>query len=226
MSISVRKVRRPTLAMMMAGLSVSVEVGSPSPEDSSSHLVRRTRFLTLYDVWCESVHRWIRALGGPEGDRDDIAQEVFLVASRRLHAFDGSNPAAWLYRITQRQVRDFRRRTWIKRIFTREHTDAVDALPDDDGFGPARALERKQNQRILYSLLSRMNVERRAAFVLFEIDGLPGEEIAKIQGVAVNTIWKRLHVARKELLALVARYGRGYDPTAPLGGRRGKAPRT
>ena len=209
----------------MAGLSVSVKSGSPNCEDSGSHLVRRTRFLTLYDVWCESVLRWIRALGGPEADREDIAQEVFLVASRRLHAFDGSNPAAWFYRITQRQVRDFRRRTWIKRIFTREHTDAVDALPDD-GSGPARALERKQNQRVFYALLSRMNVQRRAAFVLFEVDGLSGEEIAKIQGVAVNTVWKRLHVARKEFLALVARYERGYDPAAPLGGRRGKAPRT
>jgi RNA polymerase sigma-70 factor (ECF subfamily) len=181
--------------------------------------------LTLYDVWCESVLRWIRALGGPEADHEDIAQEVFLVASRRLHAFDGSNPAAWLYRITQRQVRDFRRRTWIKRIFTREHTDAVEALPDD-GTSPARALERKQNQRLLHSLLSKMNVDRRAAFVLFEIDGLSGEEIAKIQGVPVNTVWKRLHVARKEFLALVARHERGYNPAAALGGRRGKGART
>jgi RNA polymerase sigma-70 factor, ECF subfamily len=209
----------------MAGLSVSADVGSPDCQDSSSRLVRRTQFLTLYDVWSESVLRWIRALGGPEADREDIAQEVFLVASRRLHAFDGSNPAAWLYRITQRQVRDFRRRTWIKKIFTREHTDAVEALPDD-GSSPARALERKQNQRILYGLLSKMNVDRRAAFVLFEIDGLSGEEIAKIQGVAVNTVWKRLHVARKEFLALVARHERGYDPTAPLGRRRGKGARS
>ncbi len=169
--------------------------------------------------------RWIRALGGPEADRDDIAQEVFLVASRRLHAFDGSNPAGWLYRITQRQVRDFRRRTWIRRIFNREHTDAVETLPDD-GSSPARALERKEKQRILNALLSKMNVDRRAAFVLFEIDGLSGEEIAKIQGVAVNTVWKRLHVARKEFMALVARHQHGYDPAAPLAGRRGKGGRT
>src|ERR1022692_2854024 len=206
----------------MAGLSVSVDLGSANHQDSSSRLVRRTQFLTLYDVWCESVIRWIRALGGPEADRDDIAQEVFLVASRRLHAFDGSHPAAWLYRITQRQVRDFRRRIWIKSIFTREHTDAVDGLPDDAS-GPAGALEHKQSQHILLALLSKMNVDRRAAFVLFEIDGLSGEEIARIQAVPVNTVWRRLHVARKELLALVARHQRGYDPTAPALGRRSKA---
>jgi DNA-directed RNA polymerase specialized sigma24 family protein len=68
-----------------------------------------------------------------------------------------------------------------------------------------------------------MNVDRRAAFVLFEIDGLSGEEIARIQAVPVNTVWRRLHVARKELLALVARHQRGYDPTAPALGRRSKA---
>ncbi len=208
----------------MADFSLSVDTAGPgrASEEPSSGLSRRTRFLTLYVVWCESVLRWIRALGAPEADREDIAQEVFLVASRRLHAFDGSNPAAWLYRITQRQVRDFRRRTWIKSIFTREHVDEVDALPDD-GFGPAGMLERKQSQRIMAALLSKMNVDRRAAFVLFEIDGLSGEEIARIQGVPVNTIWKRLHVARKEFLALVARYQRGYDPMAPISGRRTKA---
>jgi RNA polymerase sigma-70 factor, ECF subfamily len=205
----------------MAGFSVSMSVGLPSHKDSGSRSVQRTQFLTLYDVWCESVIRWIRALGGPEADRDDIAQEVFLVASRRLHDFDGRNPAAWLYRITQRQVRDFRRRTWVRRIFNREHTDVVETLPDE-GSSPASALERKENQRILNALLSKMNVDRRAAFVLFEIDGLSGEEIAKIQGVAVNTVWKRLHVARKEFLALVERTQRGYDSTAPFAWRRGK----
>src|SRR3954470_20159704 len=125
-------------------------------------------FRSFYDLWFEEVAAWIRALGGPEADRDDIVQEVFLVVRRRLADFDGINPAGWLYRITQRQVRDFRRRTWIKRIFTREHTDELEVLADDRS-SPERALERKQNQRILHGLLSRMNVDRRAAFVLFEI---------------------------------------------------------
>ncbi|HVZ87858.1 MAG TPA: RNA polymerase sigma factor [Polyangia bacterium] len=181
----------------------------------------RARFLAIYDLWAESVLKWIRALGGGEADREDIAQEVFLIASRRLHAFDGSNPAAWLYRITQRQVRDFRRRAWIRRIFTKDHTDAIDALADDRAC-PSDMLERKQSQRVLFALLSKMNTDRRAAFVLFEIDGLSGEEIARIQGVAVNTVWKRLHVARKEFLALVARHQRGYDPSKLIPSRRRK----
>src|SRR5581483_11806930 len=114
--------------------------------------------------------------------------------------------------ITRRQVRDFRRRAWIKNVFTREHTDVVDTIPDDRD-GPAGALERKQRRRILEAILAKMKGDRRAAFVLFEIDGLSGDEIARVQGVSVNTVWKRLFLARKEFLNLVARYQRA-DPAA------------
>ena len=165
-------------------------------------------FTAIYDAWFENVLRWLRALGAPEADREDIAQDVFLVVRRRLHTFDGRNLAGWLYQITKRQVRDFRRRTWIKRIFTREHTYALDDMADVR-IGPADELERKQDQRILAALLAKLNPDRRAALVLFEIDGLSGEEIARIQGVPLNTVWKRLHTARKEFLALVARSGHG-----------------
>ena len=197
---------------MMAPPSVSAGAlrGGSTPPHPGTPMTSRATFNAIYDAWFENVLRWIRALGVPQADREDIAQDVFLVVRRRLHAFDGENPAAWLYRITKRQVRDFRRRTWIKNIFTREHTDALDTMPDDRA-GPAALLERKQTQRILLTLLAKMNPDRRAAFMLFELDGLAGEEIARIQGVAVTTVWKRLHFARKEFLALVTRYQRGFE---------------
>jgi RNA polymerase sigma-70 factor (ECF subfamily) len=171
----------------------------------------RADFRTIYETWFEEVSRWIRALGGLEADRDDIVQEVFLVVRRRLGAFDGGNLAGWLYRIARRQVRDFRRRAWVKDVFTRRRHDEPDDLPHH-GVGPAAALEQKEKQRILQTLLGKMQEDRRAAFVLFEIDGLSGEEIARVQGVPLNTVWTRLHHARKEFLALAAKYqkqGRG-----------------
>jgi RNA polymerase sigma-70 factor, ECF subfamily len=165
----------------------------------------RGDFRALYDAWFDDVARWIRALGGIEADRDDIVQEVFLVVRRRLVSFDGQNIAGWLYRITRRQVRDFQRRTWVRHIFTKRRVDVPDDLPHAGG-SPAAALEHKEDQRILYAMLAKMREERRSAFVLFEIEGLSGEEIARIQSVPVNTVWTRLHHARKEFLALAARY--------------------
>ena len=164
-------------------------------------------FERIYSEWFHEVCCWIRALGGPDADRDDIAQEVFLVVRRRLESFDGTNLAGWRYRITQRQVRDFRRRTWIKHIFTRRRMEEPDTLPHASQ-NPAAALERKESQRVLYAILGKIREARRSAFILFEIEGLSGEEIAQIQGVPLNTVWTRLHHARKDFFALAAKQHR------------------
>ena len=173
----------------------------------------RAEFRAIYDAWFDDVSRWIRALGGRDADRDDIVQEVFLVVRRRLKAFDGSNIAGWLYRITSRQVRDARRRAWVKHIFTRGRGEEPDILPHGGG-SPAAALERKEEQRVLQTLLGKMAEARRVAFVLFEIDGLSGDEIARIQEIPVNTVWTRLHHARREFFALAAKYQRVHASDA------------
>jgi RNA polymerase sigma-70 factor (ECF subfamily) len=182
----------------------------------------RAEFRSFYDAWFEDVSRWVRALGGIQADREDIVQEVFLVVRRRLPAFDGVNPAGWLYRITRRQVRDFRRRSWVKHIFTRRRFAEPDALAETGG-GPAAALEEKEKQRILHAILAKMHEDRRGAFVLFEIEGLSGEEIARIQSVPVNTVWTRLHHARKEFFALAAKFqARETGRNRPREGERGR----
>jgi RNA polymerase sigma-70 factor (ECF subfamily) len=173
----------------------------------------RAEFRAIYDAWFDDVSRWIRALGGLDADRDDIVQEVFLVVRRRLKAFDGNNLAGWLYRITSRQVRDFRRRSWVKHIFTRRRAQEPDVLPHG-GSSPAAALERKEEQRVLHALLDKMAEARRTAFVLFEIEGLSGDEIARIQSIPLNTVWTRLHHARKEFFALAAKYQAAQASTA------------
>jgi RNA polymerase sigma-70 factor (ECF subfamily) len=186
-------------------------------------------FRFIYDNWFDDVCRWIRALGGREADRDDIVQEVFLVVRRRLAQFDGANPGGWLYRITRRQVRDFRNRTWIKHIFTGRRSDDLDELPSHKD-GPATTLERKQKQRVLEAILAKMGTDRRSAFVLFEIEGLSGEEIARLQGIPLNTVWGRLRKARQEFFTLAARFQRAHadeitwSPPGNNDGPRGRRP--
>ena len=62
-------------------------------------------------------------------------------------------------------------------------------------------------------LLEKLNEDQRAAFVLFEIEGNSGEEIAAVMGVPVNTVWARIHKARKKLQEQAERFekrqGRG-----------------
>jgi RNA polymerase sigma-70 factor (ECF subfamily) len=167
-------------------------------------------FNGIYEAWFDEVSRWIRAMGGPEADREDLAQDVFLVVHRRLPDFDGQNVAGWLYKIARRKVRDFRRLLWV-RHFLLGSVPLTDNLTRP-GAGPAESLETKEKRRTLEHLLAKLNDSERAAIVLFEIEGYSGEEIARIQAVPVNTVWARIHKARKKLgiqLARLDKSGRG-----------------
>jgi RNA polymerase sigma-70 factor (ECF subfamily) len=168
--------------------------------------IRPGDFKALYGAWAADVARWIRAMGGPPADRDDILQEVFVVVHRRFADFDGQNLAGWLYRITAHQVRDFRRRLWFKSIFKR-------SVPLSDrmtsaGPTPLVIVESREKQQELDDLLAELSEPLRTAFVLFEIEGYTGEEIAAMQATSINTVRARILRARKKLTALIEATGR------------------
>jgi RNA polymerase sigma-70 factor (ECF subfamily) len=167
----------------------------------------RTDFASLYDDWFDHVMRWLRALGAPPADREDLAQEVFLVVRRRLGDFDHRNVAGWLYRIASRQVAAHRRRKWFKAVLSRQPAGDVAELEleraVDGAPSPAAALERKERRAILQRLLEKMPEKQRTTFVLFELEGYSGEEIAALLEIPVATVWTRLHHGRKQLFALV-----------------------
>ena len=163
--------------------------------------VEKPDFGEVYERYFHLVASWIHALGGPDADVEDVAQEVFLVVRRKLGRFDGRNLRSWLYTITARMLRDHRRRAWFRHI---RSGDDLDRLPLT-GPDVLEQLEHAQAQRLLYRLLDRMDERRRSVFVLYEIEGYRGEEIAELLGIPLATVWSRLRRARKDFLARVAR---------------------
>jgi RNA polymerase sigma-70 factor (ECF subfamily) len=160
-------------------------------------------FTRVYEAWFDPCLRWLRALGIPDADLEDVGQEVFVVVRRKLAAFDGDKLAAWLYRIAARTASDQRRRAWFRRLWTRGARIELDGIADAAA-GPAELYERREAQRLLDRVLGRMSEKRRVAFALYEIEGYSGDEIAQLLDVPVATVWTRLHHARKEFLARVA----------------------
>jgi RNA polymerase sigma-70 factor (ECF subfamily) len=154
-------------------------------------------FDQIYAAWYDDVSRWIRAMGGPEAEREDLVQDVFVVVHRRLDDFDGRNLAGWLYQIARRRVRDFRRLLWVKHLITRRSP-----LPEGlvlVGPSPVEDLETKEKRLLLETLLAKLNESERAALILFEVEGYSGQQIAAIQEVPINTVWARIHKARRKL---------------------------
>jgi RNA polymerase sigma-70 factor (ECF subfamily) len=169
-------------------------------------------FQAVYAGWFADVLRWIRAFGAPPAEHDDLLQEVFVVVHRRLPQFDGRNLAGWLYRITARQVRDHRRLRWFRTVLRRSVplSDEIEAPQPT----PLMALETREKRQKLDRLLARLSEPLRVTFLLFEVEGYTGEEIAELQQVPINTVRARIHRARKRLLALLggdAVAGRGRE---------------
>lgn len=155
----------------------------------------------LYGTWHHDVARWLRAHGVRGADLDDLTQEVFITAADRMDSFDGHNPAGWLYRIAQLKAMNHRRLSWIRNVMSFRGAPEPDELHGDES--PASMLEDKERRETLHRLLARMKVSGRTTFYLFEIEGYSGDEIAALQGIPVNTVWTRLHKARKEFFGLL-----------------------
>jgi RNA polymerase sigma-70 factor (ECF subfamily) len=205
------KVRRPNAPSSVASEMTSemrplpppalvVDKGASSPAGS---LGPDARFRAVYEGWFDDVTRWLYALGVPSSDVEDLAQEIFLVVRRKLDRFDGGNLGGWLYRIAQLTVRDHRRRAWFKNLTQRRKAVDLADLPQLATHSPAQSLEEADNRRRLQALVATMSEKLRTTFVLFEIEGYSGEEIAELQDVPLGTVWTRLHHARKAFWKLV-----------------------
>ncbi len=136
-------------------------------------------------------------MGGRAADCDDLVQDVFLVVFRRLPDFDGQNVAGWLYQITRRRVRDFRRSAWLRRLMF--GLPGLAEAPGPRTSDPSVALETTKKRELLERLLDTLNEQERAALVLFEIEDYSGEQIAELQNVPINTVWARIRRARIKL---------------------------
>jgi RNA polymerase sigma-70 factor (ECF subfamily) len=151
----------------------------------------------LYRAHAATVARWAAHLGGPRVDVEDLVHEIFVIAARRAGEFRGeAKVTTWLYRITEHVVRTARRRDrrrrWLGFLW---RPDVEDALTPRQPT-PLEKLERRQARETLYRILDCLSDKYRTVLVLFELEGMSGEEIAALIDVKVATVWVRLHRAR------------------------------
>jgi RNA polymerase sigma-70 factor (ECF subfamily) len=173
-------------------------MGSPSqhPPDRAAATPEADRaFAALYRAHAADVLRWAARLGGPRVDAEDVAQDVFLRARRRLHRWrdEGGSVRTWLYRTTVHVVQERRRRERLRRLFLRDR--AAEAVPQAAPT-PLESLERQRATALVYRALERLPEAQRTAFILFELEGQTGEQIAEVLGAKLTTVWVWLHRAR------------------------------
>ena len=150
--------------------------------------------------------RVLRRLGVREAEVDDLVQEVFIVVHRKLPEFEGrSSLRTWIYGICVRVASDHRRRAHVRR---EQPTDVLERA----GSAPQlREIEQRQQLAQLDAALSELSDDKRAVFVLFEVEQMPMDEVARAVGCPVKTAYSRLYAARDHVKTSFAPGGVGAD---------------
>jgi RNA polymerase sigma-70 factor (ECF subfamily) len=155
----------------------------------------------LFDTHYDFVWRLVRRLGVPARLVDDAAQQVFIVAARKVSDIEVGRERSFLHGVAIRvasDARDAERRRGGPTAELSEHAESLDPTPDE-------LLDRKRARQRLDEILGAMGIEERTVFVLFEIEGLTMAAIASLEGVPPGTVASRLRRAREIFAHKIAR---------------------
>jgi RNA polymerase sigma-70 factor, ECF subfamily len=154
-----------------------------------------TSFPEVFERTAPFVWRALRRLGVREADVPDICQEVFVVVHRRLPDFDGSSALrTWIYGICLRTASQYRRRAPQLREVPEADAREQSVMADQED-----VLERRRARDRLDLALEKLDDDKRAVFVLYELEELPMKEVAAALGCPLQTAYSRLHGARREV---------------------------
>lgn len=155
---------------------------------------------TLYREHHAFVWRCVRRLRLADEQVDDAVQDVFLVVDRRIDDFRPTGSIrSWLFAIAMRVVQAHRRRE-------RRHRRRVEA------FGASLASSEPEKSSaviLLHQLLDGLSDDRRAVFILADLEKMSAPEISDALGIKLNTVYSRLRAARAQVRAAIEHTSEG-----------------
>lgn len=214
------------LARLAAGWllaeALSVPRGRPVPESSDEELVARARredpdaIQTLYQRHAALVYRRLTHLLGPDPEREDLMQEVFVDLFRHLGRYrGGASLRTYLLRIVSHKACDHLRRRQRRRRTLDEapRASSVDG-PETNQIGstaptPEERVGSAQELALVDEALEKLTPKKRIAFLLRMVDNLSLKEIAEQVGATVFTVAQRIRHADRELQHHLERAKRG-----------------
>ncbi|MFI5792350.1 sigma-70 family RNA polymerase sigma factor [Streptomyces sp. NPDC051677] len=191
--------RRERAAAPAAADQTAMPAESEDPATTWA-LAARTGDPDAVDRFVRALHpdvvRYVRHLSADRQLADDLAQDTFLRALGSLHRFEGRSSArTWLLSIARRTVVDS-----LRYAASRPRSADLDDWTVWAERAQPSGLPGFDEGVALLDLLDALPVERREAFVLTQLAGLPYEEAAAAGGCPVGTIRSRVARARATLI--------------------------
>jgi len=170
------------------------------PSDAAtSASAERPSLSAVYAEHHAFVWRAVVRLGVPSDRVDDAVHDVFMVVAKRLAEFEArASMRTWLFAIAMRVAQSVRRdaaRDARRRARFQQHAGPSAHEPHDAA----------DAAHTLQELLDHLDDDKRAVFVMAELEGMTAPEIAAVIGGKVATVYSRLRLAREALERVAAR---------------------
>lgn len=155
-------------------------------------------FGALYRQHAPRIYSLACRLAGSAEDGEDLLQEIFLQAYRKLGSFKGEAAlGTWLYRLAVNHCLDVVRSRNAK---TRKLTDTLD---HESSFEPAAPRQTPLARIDLERALARLPDGCREAFVLHDVEGFDHKEVGRLLGIAEGTSKSQVFKARMKLRSML-----------------------
>jgi RNA polymerase sigma-70 factor (ECF subfamily) len=147
-------------------------------------------------------------------DAEDLTQETFVRAYLSIRSFQSrASLNTWLFRIATNLCIDYSRKNRKNQALTSSLSQENDGMDEDTereipdlAFDPQRLLLNKELGVILNKALGELPEKLRTVVLLFDIEGLPYDEIASVVGCPLGTVKSRLFNARNALREKIGPY--------------------
>jgi RNA polymerase sigma-70 factor (ECF subfamily) len=173
----------------------------PREEVSAKRAGEVTNLGALFEAHFDYVWNTLRRLGVREADLEDLVHDVFLKVHQHRADYDPSRPfKPWAFSFAYRVAADYRR-------LARHRVEVFEGQKEaaDPGATPERQLQAAQDWQLVHAALDSVSLQRRAVFVMHDIDGESAPQIAGALGIPLNTVYSRLRVARQDFAVALER---------------------
>jgi RNA polymerase sigma-70 factor (ECF subfamily) len=149
----------------------------------------------LYVAHRARVQSLLVRSGVAAGEVEDLCADVFVIAMRRLHTFEGaSSPSTWLCGIARKVAADHRRSARVRREVT------CDETPDAPVFdGPFEQVAHQEQAQQVRAAVQSLKPGPRAVVQQFVLNERPMDQVARSQRVPLQTAYARLYAGQNAL---------------------------
>lgn len=156
-------------------------------------------YLAVYNEYAVTIYRLCFSLLQHQEDAEEVLQDTFEYAFRKLHKYDARKAAfkTWLYQIAVSRCRNKRRRKWLPTFSINDQVR--NEVEDKTTPTPGERMAMTERQQVVWDALQALTPKLRETAVLRYYEGLTYNEIGQILDIPPKTAESRMRLAHKTL---------------------------